>query len=139
MADEAIAKLIGEEDGQTMGFRVLLEEGKPPRVEVSVQGKGKFFGQDSTSMTTYWSEVRPDGTLFGEGAGLAFLKDGSTAAFRGSGVGTQKGPMGPQHWRATLYYRNATGKLAPLNEHPVIVEFEVSENWTTHAKIYEWK
>lgn len=139
MAQEAVATLIGEEDGQALGFRVLPDEGTGARVEVSAQGKGKVLGQDSTSMVTFVQVMRPDGTLYGEGRGIAFLDDGSRASFTGTGVGVMKAPGGPVHWKATLHYHNATGKLAKLVDHPVFTEYNVDENWKTHAMIYEWK
>lgn len=139
MADEALGTLIGEEHGQTVGFRVLTGEGPEPRMEVSVRSSGRVFGVESNSVVTYTQTLRPGGILYGEGQGMGFLKDGSTGEFHGSGVGVQKGPGGAAHYRAVLYYRNATGKLERLNNRPVLVEFDVAEDWTTHSKIYEWR
>ena len=94
MQEEAVANQIGEEEGQATGFRVLPDETLGAKLEVSVRAHGKVLGEESTSMTAYVSMLRPDGTLYGEGQGMAMLKDGSMAAFTGTGIGTQKSPGG---------------------------------------------
>jgi hypothetical protein len=42
-----------------------------PKVEVSIQTKGKVFGNDYQGRTTYWSKMQASGFLYGEGQGMA--------------------------------------------------------------------
>jgi hypothetical protein len=41
-----------------------------PKVEVSIQTKGKVFGNDYQGRTTYWSKMQASGFLYGEGQGM---------------------------------------------------------------------
>ena len=45
---------------------VLPTEGSLPKFETSTQGSGTLAGVNVTTMATYWAEMRPDGTLYGE-------------------------------------------------------------------------
>ncbi|MGA8535805.1 MAG: hypothetical protein WB789_00230, partial [Thermoplasmata archaeon] len=83
--------------------------------------------------------VREDGTLYGEGHGIGRLKEGSMGTFTMSGIGSQKTPGGPTHWRATLYYSTTTGKLSKLAHRPIFVEFDVDESGKAKARIFEWR
>jgi hypothetical protein len=132
-------KLVGEEEGQAMGFRVLPDEGKGQWVEVSVRNQGTFLGERSTNLMTYRTTMKPDGSLHGEGQGMAYLADGSTTGWVGTGTGTQKQPGGPQVWRATVHLRNPTGKYTGLADRPIIVEYEVDQTWKSRARFFDSK
>jgi hypothetical protein len=132
-------KEIGHEEGQTVGFRVLPDEGKGQWVEVSQRGKGKLFGLDSTNLITYRFMMNPDGSLRGEGQGIHSLSDGSMSAWSATATGTQKSPSGPQAWKVTLHFRNPTGKYTEFATRPVLADFDVAADWTTKAKIFDSK
>jgi len=56
---------IGELSGKVTSRRVLPNPGGGPKMETSLQISGKLLGVDATETVTYWSVVRPDGTLYG--------------------------------------------------------------------------
>jgi len=67
---------IGELSGKVTSRRVLPNPGGGPKMETSHQISGKLLGVDATETATYWSVVRPDGTLYGEGQGVAMVRRG---------------------------------------------------------------
>jgi len=90
-----LGEQIGEETGQVTGTRVLPDEGAGPKVEVSFQSSGTTLGVHGSNIGTYISVARPDGTLFGEGQGIATSDEGDVVTWRGQGVGRLTG----QAWR----------------------------------------
>lgn len=131
-----LGDLLGEEQGKVTTFRVLSTEG--PKVEVSFRGGGKILGVDTMNMGTYWSVVRPGGTLYGEGQGVVMTKDGEMATWSGNGVGKFK-PGGGVSWRGGIYYQTASQKLSRLNGIAAIFEHETDANDNVSSKIWEWK
>ena len=87
---------------------------------------------------SYWSEVRPDGSLYGEGQGVVITQDGETATLKGQGVGKFVGG-GAVSYRGAVYYSTASPKLARLNTVAAVFEFDVDANGNTHTKSWEWK
>ena len=81
---------IGEESGKVTSRRVLPNPGGSPKMETSAQTDLTLFGVKATNTVTYWSVVRPDGTLYGEGQGIVMGKEGDLATWVGQGVGTIK-------------------------------------------------
>src|SRR5258705_9036751 len=131
-----LGQLIGESRGKRIVRRTLSSE--PLKVEVSFEDAGKVLGVDYTGFGTYWSEVRPDGTLYGEGQGAYLTRDGELVSWRGSGLGLLKAG-GAVSYRGILYFRTASQKLAPLNTVGGVFEFEVDADGGTYAKTWEWK
>ncbi len=77
-----LSKQIGEEAGQVTGTRVLPDEGAGPQVEMSIQESGTLLGVPVSEMCTLVSVIRPDGTLFAHGQGVAATDDGEIAPWR---------------------------------------------------------
>lgn len=134
-----LGDLLGEEQGQVTGMRVLPSEGQAPKVEVTFQAGGKLLGLDVTDMGTYHSVLRPNGTLFAEGQGVTMTADGDAATWIGQGVGRFTGRGTAQSWRGAIYYQTASSKLARLNGAAVLFEHEVDENGRASARLWEWK
>jgi hypothetical protein len=134
-----LGEQIGEETGQITGMRVLPDEGEGSRVEVSFQTNGMLLGAHVTSLGTYNSVTRPDGTLFGEGQGVTITEDGETAAWRGQGVGRLTGHGMATAFRGAIYFQTASSRLARLNGIAVVYEHEADESGKTADKSYEWK
>jgi hypothetical protein len=130
-----LGELIIEARGKRIVRRTLSSE--PLKVEVSFEDAGKVLGVDYTGFGTYWSEARPDGTLYGEGAGAYLTADG-IVSWRGSGLGRLK-DGGAVSYRGMLYFRTASQKLARLNTVGGVFEFEVAADGGTAAKTWEWK
>ena len=59
---------IGESKGKRIVRRILSVE--PPTAEVSFEAVGTLLGVAANESVTYTSEVRPDGSIFGDGHGI---------------------------------------------------------------------
>ncbi|MET9674575.1 hypothetical protein ABZY68_15940 [Streptomyces sp. NPDC006482] len=133
-----LGDLIGEEQGETTGIRVLATDGGHPAMETSFQAAGTLLGVDVKDMGTYESVVRADGTLFGEGQGVLMTQDGETVTWHGSGVG-RFDASGAVDWRGALFFETVASRFAQLNGIAGVFEFHVDGNGKATAKIYEWK
>src|SRR6266853_766985 len=105
-----LGEQIAEETGKVTSFRVVDPVG--PKVEVSIQTKGKILGSDYQGRATYTSEMQPSGFLFGEGQGV-YMTGGGMAVWKGQGTGRLI-PGGGASYRGTIHFMTATGKLAKL-------------------------
>ena len=126
---------IVDETGKVTGFRVMDTVG--PKVEVSIQTKGKILGTDYQGRATYTSEMQPGGFLFGEGRGVYMASDG-TATWRGQGIG-RLNPGGGVSYRGAIHFLNATGKLANLAGTVGVFEHSSDANDNVATKMWEWK
>ena len=129
---------IGEESGKVTSQRVLPNTGGGPKMETSLQSSGTLLGVNDTETVTYWSVVRPDGSMYGEGQGIVMGKEGEQATFVGQGVGTIK-KDGAVSYRGAVYYQTSSPKWARLNSVAAIFEYEVDAQGNTRAQIWEWK
>ena len=83
--------MLGEKIGEikaTAVTKVLPANGSKPKFETSTEGTGTVLGVEVTAMTTYWSEMDADGTLYGEcpNQGVLMTKDGpATITANGAG------------------------------------------------------
>ena len=108
-------------------------------MEVSFQASGTILGVEETDIGTYWSGVRPDGTLFGEGHGVLTGQGGESATWIGNGVGRMTGKGSAAIWRGAVYYQTSSPKWARLNDVAAVFEYETDEQGNTTAKLWEWK
>ncbi len=131
-----LGEVIGESRGKRTGRRVLSTT--PFKVEVSLEASGKLLGIETNEIITYWSEARPDGSLYGEGQGIAITQDGEIATWKGQGAGKFVGG-GAVSYRGAVYYSTASPKLARLNTVAAVFEFEADASGNTHSKLWEWK
>lgn len=132
--------MLGELYGETTGKRILRRviSSSPLRVEVTFEDSGKMLGVTANGFGTYASEVRADGSLYGEGQGAIITQEGEAITWVGSGAGSLK-PDGGVSYRGILYYRTESKKLAKLNEAPGVFEYDVDAQGNTHSKVWEWK
>ena len=128
---------IGEESGLIIGTKVLSVD-PSPTLEVSFQAQGRLLGIETTEIGTYTSRMRADGTIYGEGQGVTMAADGSTATWKGSGVGRATGEGMAASYRGAIYYSTQSESLARLNEIAAIYEFEVDAAGAVSAVIWEW-
>ncbi len=132
-----LGELIYESRGKRTSRRVLsVESGF--KVEVSFESAGKLLGIDANEIGTYWSVGRPDGSLYGEGQGVILAADGSSATWKGQGVGKFV-VGGAVSYRGAVYYNSASPKWARLNTVAQVFEFEVDPEGNTRTKGWEWK
>ncbi len=133
-----LGEQVGHEVGQVSGLRVLPGE-DGPRVEVSFQASGTLLGIHENNMGTYVSVTRPDGTLFGEGQGIAMTDEGETVTWQGNGVGRFTGHGTAVSWRGAIYYRTTSERLARLNGIAGVFEYETDQSGKSESKSFEWK
>jgi hypothetical protein len=129
---------IGTEIGKVTSQRVLANPGGGPKMEISFQASGTILGVKHNTTATYWSVVRPDGTLYGEGQGVVMGEDGSMGSWVGQGVGILK-PGGAVSFRGAVYYQSASPRWSRLNSVASIFEFDQDASGNTKAEICEWK
>lgn len=129
---------IGEETGKVTSQRVLPNPGGGPKMETSFQGRTVLLGVEATETGTYWSVVRPDGSLYGEGQGIVMGTQGDLATWIGQGVGTVKSD-GAVSYRGAVYYQSSSATWSRLNSVAAIFEYEVDAQGNTRAQLWEWK
>jgi len=129
---------IGQETGQVVSQRVLSNPGGGPKMETSFRATGTLLGVKETVTATYVSEMRPDGTLFGDGSGIIMGNKGETATWTGSGVGTMK-KDGSISYRGAIYYQSSSPKWARLNRIAGVFEYETDAQGNTVGNVWEWK
>ena len=132
-----LGEQIGKEKGKVVVRRVLPSTGNP-KVEVSFESAGSLVGVNVKNMGTYWSEVRANGTLYGEGQGLARGENGEIITWKGQGVGEMT-PSGGVIYRGSLYYDTQADNLLGLNKLVGVFEYEVDADGNTSSDVYEWK
>ncbi len=128
---------IGETSGKVTSQRVLPSPGGGLKMETSFQASGKVLGVDETETATYWSVLRPDGTLYGEGHGVIRGKE-DLATWIGQGVGIVK-EDGAVSYRGAVYYQSSSARWSRLNSVAAIYEFDVDAEGNTRAQLWEWK
>jgi hypothetical protein len=133
-----LGEKIGGAAGKVTSQRVLPNPSGGPKMETSFQSKGTLLGTDITETGTYWSIVRPDGTLYGEGQGVLRAKDGKMATWIGQGVGTMK-KDGTVSYRGAVYYQTSSQKWSRLNKIAAIFEYEVDQQGNSSSELWEWK
>ena len=107
-------------------------------MESSFQANGSLLGVNFKETGTYWTVVRSDGTLYGEGQGVIVTKDGKMAAWTGHGVGTMN-KDGTASYRGAIYYQTAPPKLSRLTKVAVLFEYAIDADGNTHSEYWEWK
>ena len=132
-----LGELIGKEKGKVIVRRVLPVTGNP-KVEVSFESTGSLVGIDIKNTGTYWSEIKPDGTVYGEGQGIAIGEKGEMITWKGQGVGEMT-PSGGVRYRGSLYYTTQAKTLLGLNKLVGVFEYEVDADGNTSSEVYEWK
>ncbi len=133
-----LGDLLGEEQGETTGMRVLPTDDGHPAMEISFQATGTLLDTAAKDMGTYESFVRPDGTLFGDGQGIIMTQDGETVTWHGQGIGHVT-DAGGVNWRGAIYYDTAAAKFTRLAGTAGVFEFDTDEQGKVTAKVYEWK
>ena len=133
-----LGEKIGGASGKVTSQRVLPNPGGGPKMETSFQSNGTLLGTDVMETGTYWSVVRPDGTLYGEGQGVVMAKDGKMATWIGQGVGTMK-KDGTTSYRGAVYYQTSSQKWSRLNKVAAVFEYEVDMQGNSRSELWEWK
>ncbi|MFI6156184.1 hypothetical protein ACIBCA_26260 [Kitasatospora sp. NPDC051170] len=133
-----LGELIGEVSGKDTGRRVLAAADGHAVVEVSFEGTSGYYGVSVSGFGTYETELRADGTLFGDGQGVDMTADGQTVTWHGSGLGhfTDGGVV---QYRGAIFFSTIAPQLEKLNGVVGVFEFDVAPDGTSTGRIYEWK
>jgi hypothetical protein len=131
-----LGEQIGTEKGRITGRKVLSTD--PPKTEISFEAEGTLLGVANKNLGTYWSQLRSDGTLYGEAQGILMSQDGDVATWKAQGVG-RFGENGAVSYRGALYYQTTSTKLQRLNTIATLFEYEVDADGNTASKLYEWR
>jgi len=129
---------IGEALGKVTARRVLPNPSGAPKMETSFEANGRLLGVEEHETGTYWSTVRPDGSLYGEGQGILMGKGGELATWVGQGVGTIK-KEGGVSYRGAVYYQTSTPAWTRLNSVASIFEYELDTQGNSRLQLWEWK
>lgn len=131
-----LGELISESSGKRILRRMLSSD--PLKVEVTFEDSGKMLGVNINGFGTYSSQVRPDGSIYGEGEGAYVTGEGEMFTWKGTGLGRIK-EGGAVSYRGAVYYRTTSQKLARLNTIVGVFEYDADEAGATKTKIWEWK
>ena len=136
-----LGQLLFESKGKIIGQRVLSVENGNPKRETSIEGTGVFTGSlEVTTIWTYWSIQRPDGTSYSQGEGVIATKDGREVA---TATGHAEGKMVDlekmRYVGAIIYETHSENKLAFLNHLVGVHEFEVDSSGNYEHGLWEWK
>ena len=134
--------MLGEKLGSIQGGttnKTLPVEGSLPKFETTTEGSGTLAGVDVTNMATYSSEMRADGTLYGEcpNQGVIMAQDGA-ATFRASGVGASTADGGSK-FRGAVYFEASAPSLSRLNGMAVVYKWDVDAAGNATWELWEWK
>jgi hypothetical protein len=129
---------IGETSGKITSQRVLPNLGGGPKMETSFQAKGSLLGVNLKETGTYWTVVRSDGTLYGEGQGVMVTQDGKMATWTGHGVGIMN-KDGTASYRGAVYYQSSPPEWSRLSKVAVVFEYAVDAEGNARSEYWEWK
>jgi hypothetical protein len=135
-----LGEKLGDFRGKITGQRVLPSDGLVPKFETSAEASGTILGIEATVMATYWAVLRPDGHLYGEcpDQGVVITKDGDTAMYKASGLGTSTGQGSAVSFRGAAYFQTTSQKLARLNEVALVYEWDVDEHGNARWQLWAW-
>ena len=133
-----LGELIYEEKGNSSGIRVLSSQDGEVEVEVSLRSEGKILGVEHTTLWTYTSKTRADGSIYGEGTGFMTTQDGATIHLHAQGA-SKATSDGSVAYRGAVYFQTTAEKYAHLNAVAGVHEYDVDAQGNTVGKIWEWK
>ena len=133
--------MLGEKMGSmtcTAANKVLPTQGTLPKFEVAVQGSGTLAGVQVQTMSTYYAEMRADGSMYGECPNSAILMaaDG-VATLRASGVGRTE-PDGSTKFRGIVYIETTAPSLMSLNGKAIVQEYDVDAAGNANWEMWHW-
>jgi hypothetical protein len=124
---------IAEGRGKRTGRRVLATS--PLKVEASAEETSTFLDVAGMSIITYSAQIKPDGSLDGEGDGVFLAPGGEMVTWKGIGVGRMAG--GSIQYCGSLSFTTTSQKLAQLNGVSGVFQWEIDAEGNTHSQIWE--
>ena len=134
--------MLGEKIGSltaSASHKALPVDGALPKFETSATGGGTLAGAEVQMLATYSSDMRADGTLYGEcpNQGIVMTQDG-VATFRASGVGAFTAEGGAT-FRGVVYFQASAPSLSSLNGTCGVYHWDVDAEGNATWEIWEWK
>ena len=110
-----LGKKIGSLTAACVNKALVSSGAGLPKLETSATGQGTLAGAQVNTFATYASEMRADGTFYGEcpNSGIVMTADG-VATFRASGIGRPTADGGFS-FRGAVYFEALAPSLASLN------------------------
>ena len=133
-----LGDLLYEETGNVTGIRVLPPEEGAAVLEVGLRAAGRIQGVEHTSIWTYTSTTRADGSIFGQGRGVLTTADGDVVHLVGRASDHSRGPGSPTRYRGAFHFQTNSEKFARLNGIAAVFEYDVEADGSTKGKIWEW-
>jgi hypothetical protein len=134
-----LGEKIAEFAGKTTGRRVIPNDEHGPKMELSMEQAGKFYGVDVVDYGTYES-VMVGKHLEGKGQGIMMTPEGESVTWTATGVGTFTGKGMGLNWRGMLTYRTESQKLARANGTCFVFEYDIDETGNgAKGRVFEWK
>ena len=134
-----LGELIYEEAGTITGTRVLEPGGEESLVEVDLRSEGTIQGVKETTLWTYWSATRADGSIYGEGDGIMTTEHGDIIRLIGSGTAAVGAPGSGISYRGSIYFHTNSDRFSHLNSIMGAHEHEVAPDGSATVKVWEWK
>ena len=133
-----LGNLLYEETDQVTGIEVLPPEDGGVVLKVSLQAAGTIQGVSHTSLWTYTSTTRTDGSIFGHGRGVLTTADGDVVHLLGRASDQSGGPGSPTRYRGAFHFQTQSEKFSRLNGIAAVFEYDVEADGKAKAKIWEW-
>ncbi len=135
----ALGDLILDETGQVTGTRVLSADASGASIEICLQLTGTIRGVAETTIWTYTTLTRPDGSIYGSGQGVMTTQDGDVINLIGHGSAQAAPPGGTTKFRTMLHPHAASAKYADLNGIGLAGEYDVAPDGSAVNNCWEWK
>jgi hypothetical protein len=135
----ALGDLLLEETGQVTGIRVLSTDASGTNIETCLQLTGTIRGVAATTIWTYTTLTRPDGSMCRSGHGVMTTQDGDVIHLIGHGSGQAALPGGTTNFRTMLHPHSTSAKYADLNSIGLAGEYDVAPDGSAVNKCWQWK
>ena len=118
--------------------KMLPSNNGQPRFETSCEGTGTMLGVEGQFMATYWAQINPDGSVYGEcpDSGVVLTAEG-TVTFRANGAGAFTEDGGAK-FRGSAFFTTAVPSLAELNGMCLVHEWDVDGDGNATWQLWEW-
>jgi hypothetical protein len=134
-----LGEKVGELVGKTTGRRVIPNDEHGPKMEISMEEQGKFYGVDVVDYGTYDAVIKGK-HLEGHGQGIMMTSDGETITWTATGIGNFTGKGQGIAWRGSIHYHTESTKLARVNTTCCVFEYDIDETGNnSKGRVFEWK
>ena len=130
-----LGKQIEDGRGKRTGRRVIAISPNL-KIEASVEEVAHVLGVEGMCIITYTSQIKPDGSLDGEGEAAFATLDGDIVTWRGVGVG-RFGEGGSIHYCGSLSFTTTSPRFRELNGVSGVFTWEIDAQGNTHSQMWE--